>query len=258
MQCKLCPSLRIDLQYSEFQVEGLLDFLESNGSQIREILFTHGQKFDKVLAAFSRVACPKLKTFRMLNLILMNKSMRGVEESCGFPLLEELSLATTLYSFTSDKDLLHILFGSTKLRVLDLRGCFRITPAGLAALPCSDLECLFWGQYFTSSVGSSSLSKTGLHLLTQKWRQTLQQLDIANQLFMEEYLECAVSFLSQAPDTLRSLNLSGTRISPAPLRALLGQTTLNYLNLSSRHTGIKKISSSFSSKLSSIQFCTSV
>uniref|UniRef100_A0A8C6S974 F-box/LRR-repeat protein 6 n=1 Tax=Neogobius melanostomus TaxID=47308 RepID=A0A8C6S974_9GOBI len=183
----------------------------------------------QVILQYTLVVLPYIQqTFRMLNLIPMNKTMRGVEES-----------STTSYSFTSDKDLLHILFGSTKLRVLDLRGCSRITPAGLAALPY--LECLFWGQYYTSSVGSSSLPKTGLHLLTQKWGQTLQQLDIANQLFTEEDLECAISFLSQAPDTLRSLNLSGTRISPSLYnvcvlyiyRALLGQTTLNYLNLSS-------------------------
>uniref|UniRef100_A0A8C6V4X7 F-box/LRR-repeat protein 6 n=1 Tax=Neogobius melanostomus TaxID=47308 RepID=A0A8C6V4X7_9GOBI len=153
----------------------------------------------------------------MLNLIPMNKTMRGVEESCGFPLLENL---------------LHILFGSTKLRVLDLRGCSRITPAGLAALPCSDLECLFWGQYFTSSVGSSSLPKTGLHLLTQKWGQTLQQLDIANQLFTEEDLECAISFLSQAQthcalstsagttwtNDTKLLNLSSCRYLPRGLK----------------------------------------
>lgn len=266
---------KIDLQYSEFQVEGLLHFLESKGSQIREILFTHGQKIDRVLGALSRgccpnlelleinrkldtklcelhvcfqglqVACPKLKTLRMLNLILMNKNMRGVEESCGFPMLEELSLATTSFSFTSDKDLLHILFGSPKLRVLDLRGCSRITPAGLAALPCSDLECLFWGLYFGNSVMSSLQPKTGLHLLTQKWGQTLQQLDIANQLFTEDGLECALSFLSQAPETLRSLNLSGTRVTPLPLKALLGQTTsVNYLNLSSCRylpRGLKRI-----------------
>lgn len=255
---------RIDLQYSEFQVECLLDFLESNGDQIREILFTHGQKIDRVLAALSRgccpnvelleinrkldtklcelnvciqglqVACPKLKTFRMLNLIPMIKTVRGVEESCGFPMLEELSLATTSYSFTSNKDLFHILFGSTKLRVLDLRGCSRITPAGLAALPCSDLECLFWGQYFSISGGSSSLPKTGLHLLTQKWGHALRQLDIANQLFTEEDLECALSFLTQAPDTIRSLNLGGTRITPAPLKALLEQaSSCQYLNLAS-------------------------
>lgn len=254
---------RLDLQNSEFQIEGLLDFLDANGSQIREMLLTHGQKIGLVLAALSRgccpnielleinrsldtklcelplsiqglqVACPKLKTFRLLNLMPMNKTARAVE-SCGFPMLEELSLATTTHSFTSDKDLFHILFGSTKLRVLDLRGCSRITPAGLAALPCPDLECLFWGQYFSSNVGSLSLPKTGLHMLTEKWGHTLQQLDIANQIFTEQDLECAMSFLGQSPDTLRSLNLSGTRITPAPLKAVLGKTnSVNYLNVTS-------------------------
>lgn len=54
----------------------------------------------------------------------------------GFPLLEELCIATTSYSYMTDNDLLDILFSSTKLRVLDLRGCSRITPSGLANLPC--------------------------------------------------------------------------------------------------------------------------
>lgn len=81
------------------------------------------------------------------------------------------------------------------------------------------LECLFWGQYFSSHVGSSS-TKKGLHMVTQKWNHTLQQLDVANQLFSEDDLETAVFHLAQAndADTLRSLNLSGTRITPPALR----------------------------------------
>uniref|UniRef100_A0A3B3ZJY1 F-box and leucine-rich repeat protein 6 n=1 Tax=Periophthalmus magnuspinnatus TaxID=409849 RepID=A0A3B3ZJY1_9GOBI len=171
-----------------------------------------------------QTACPKLKC--------MPPGCLHEVLSCGFPMLEELSLATTSYSFTSDKDLLNILFGSTKLRVLDLRGCTRVTPAGLAALPCSSIN----------GVGSSSQPKTGLHLLTQKWGSTLQQLDIANQLFTEDDLECAISFLSQTPETLRSLNLSGTRITPAPLKYVT--SSLNYLNLSSCRClprGLKRI-----------------
>lgn len=92
-------------------------------------------------------------------------------------------------------------------------------------LPCgfllvlAELECLFWGLYYSSHIGSSS-PKKGLHMVTQKWNQTLQQLDIANQLFREEDLEVAMSYLAQAKevDTLRSLNLSGTRITPPALR----------------------------------------
>lgn len=57
-------------------------------------------------------------------------------------------------------------------------------------------------------------------MVTQKWSQTLQQLDIANQMFTEEDLEIAMSYLAGAAeaDTLQSLNLSGTRITPAALR----------------------------------------
>ncbi|KAM9838943.1 F-box/LRR-repeat protein 6 [Aulostomus maculatus] len=267
----------LNLQYTEFQVDGLLGYLENHGVQIRHILFTHGLKNDRLLTAITRgccpdlellevntkldskdcelpvciqalqVACPKLKTFRMLNVRPLHKTMRnGAESTPGFPLLEELCIATTSYSYMSDKDLWDILFGSTRLRVLDLRGCSRITPSGLAALPCLELECLFWGQYFSSHVGSSS-TKKGLHLVTQKWSQTLQQLDIANQLFSEEDLETAMSHLAQATDaeTLRSLNLSGTRITPPALRPIIGlMTALNYLNLSSCRylpRGLKRI-----------------
>lgn len=266
----------LNLQYSEFQVEGLLEYLENHGSQIRQILFTHGLKNDRLLAAITRgccpdlemlevntkldskdcelpvciqalqVACPKLKTFRMLNVRPLHKTMRiGVDSTSGFPLLEELCIATTSFSYLTDRDLRDILFDSPKLRVLDLRGCSRITASGLAALPCLELECLFWGQYFSSHIGLSSLKK-GLHTLTQKWSRTLQQLDIAYQLFTEEDLELAMSYLCQAEaDTLRSLNLSGTRITPRALRPVIGQmTALDYLNLSSCRylpRGVKRI-----------------
>lgn len=267
----------INLQYSEFQAEGILEYLENHGKQIKQFLFTHGLKNDRLLSAITRgccpnlvfleintmldskdcelpvyiqalqMACPKLKTFRMLNVRPLHKTMRTAADSTlGFPLLEELCIATTSFSYMTDKDLWDILFGSTKLRVLDLRGCSRITPSGLAALPCQELECLFWGQYFSSSVALST-PKAGLHMVTQKWCQTLQEFDIANQLFTAEDLEKAMYHLAQAAeaDTLRSLNLSGTRITPPALRSVVGKSTaLRYLNLSSCRylpRGVKRI-----------------
>ncbi|XP_077362929.1 F-box/LRR-repeat protein 6 [Festucalex cinctus] len=266
----------LNLQHTEFQVEGLLTYLESHGAQIRQIWFTHGLKYDRLFAAISRGccpdlellevnkkldtkdgeltfcvqalqrACPKLKTFRMLNVHPLQKSMRnGAELSPGFPLLEELCIATASYSYMTDKYLGDILFGSPRLRVLDLRGCSRVTSAGLVALPCLELECLFWGQYFSSHVGISQ--KEGLHAVMQKWSHTLRQLDVANQLFSEEDLEVAMCHLARAndADTLRSLNLSGTRITPAALRPVIGQmTALDYLNLSACRylpRGLKRI-----------------
>uniref|UniRef100_A0AAV2K676 Uncharacterized protein n=1 Tax=Knipowitschia caucasica TaxID=637954 RepID=A0AAV2K676_KNICA len=234
-----CRSLqRLDLQYSEKGCCPNLELLEINrklDSNLREL---------NVCVQGLQMACPKLKTFRIMNVIPINRTMRGVE-SCGFPRLEELSLATTSCCYISDADLLHFLLGSTKLRVLDLRGCNRVTPAGLAALPCPDLQCLFWGQYYNSSALTSLQPKAGLQLVTQKWGATLQQVDLANQLFTEDDLDSALSFLSQTPHTLHSLNLTGTRVTAPPLKSLLRRaSSLNYLNLTSCRylpRGLKRI-----------------
>lgn len=57
-------------------------------------------------------------------------------------------------------------------------------------------------------------------MVAQKWSKTLRELDIANHLFTEVDLELAMTHLVQVgeADRLRSLNLSGTRITPATLR----------------------------------------
>lgn len=66
-------------------------------------------------------------------------------DSPGFPDLEELSVASLadesrLYS----DDFLHrILKTSTKLKLLDIRGCVRITHDSLIRLPTWDLKHLF-------------------------------------------------------------------------------------------------------------------
>uniref|UniRef100_A0A147AWY0 F-box and leucine rich repeat protein 6 n=1 Tax=Fundulus heteroclitus TaxID=8078 RepID=A0A147AWY0_FUNHE len=268
---------RINLQHSEFQVEGLVEYLEEHGKQIREMLFTRSNRSDKVLAAITRgccpdlelldvnkkldskdtelsvcfqslqKACPKLKVFRMLNIQINHKPMQKRDESeAGFPLLDEFCIANTEYSYMTDQVLQDILFGSTQLRVLDLRGSTRITTCGLAQLPCPKLECLFWGQYFTKNLGFTSVKKN-LHLLMEKWGQTLQQLDITNQPFTGTDLEVALSFLLQVAhtETLLSLNLSGTRVTLQPLRAVVERmTSLNYLNISSCRNlprGVRKI-----------------
>lgn len=114
--------------------------------------------------------------------------------------------------------------------------CLRLVPLSLTtpSFHCDlpELECLFWGQYFSSSVGSSA-PKAGIHMVTQKWSPTLQELDIANQLFTTEDLGLAMSHLAQGAGHLRSLNLSGTRITPAVLRcfpqAFLVRTNIQFL-----------------------------
>ncbi|KAG7278796.1 hypothetical protein CRUP_019102, partial [Coryphaenoides rupestris] len=220
----------INVQYSDYQVEGLAHLLETNGGTMRQILFTHGSRSERLLAALS--------TFRMLNVTPVPKAARkgpGADAAQGFPLLEELCMATAA-SFMSNRDLWDLLFGSPQLRVLDLRGCSNVTPQLLEGLPCAELECLFWSHYSGNVQVRLSSTRRDLLKLTEKWSGSLRELDIANQQFTEEDLEEAMGHLAGAPgaEGLRSLNLVGTRITPAALRLIIGQsTTLRYLNLSS-------------------------
>ena len=88
----------------------------------------------------------------------------------------------------------------------------------LPPLPPPDLECLFWGLYFNST--SVASSKNGLHLLTEKWSRTLCELDITNHAFSEEDLEIAMGHLAlgEGAEALRSLNLTGTKLTSQALR----------------------------------------
>lgn len=66
-------------------------------------------------------------------------------ESPGFPMLEELSVAcpSTDYKLVDDEALGRILKASNSLRLLDVRGCIRITDSGLIKVPAWDLQHLF-------------------------------------------------------------------------------------------------------------------
>lgn len=67
----------------------------------------------------------------------------------GFPMLEELSLAgleedqTTTSRSVDDDCIQRLLKCSTKLRLLDVRGCSKLTDSGLVRVPAWDLEHLF-------------------------------------------------------------------------------------------------------------------
>lgn len=81
-----------------------------------------------------------------------------------------------------------------------------------------DLECLYWGLYFNTNVMVAS--NKGIHFLTQKWSNTLRELDLTNQPFTEEDMEIAMGNLAHGPgvDAFRSLNVSGTKITSSALR----------------------------------------
>ncbi|XP_073185966.1 F-box/LRR-repeat protein 6 isoform X2 [Lepidochelys kempii] len=234
-----CPRLEsLNLQNSQVDSSAVVSFLEAAGSRIRQLWLTYSSRMNAIVTTLS--------VLRLLNVIwTLKQSPRSAPTSLGFPQLEELCLATTSYSFVSDSVLQKILQASTKLRVLDLRGCFRVTPKGLQELPCPDLEQLYLGLYCSDN--HLLLPSEGSHLLTWKWHHSLQELDLAGQSFSERDLELAMAAFGQGSGraALRSLNMTGTKVTVSTVSALIiCCPALSYLNLSSCRylpRGMKKV-----------------
>ncbi|KAM6458431.1 F-box/LRR-repeat protein 6 isoform 3-T3 [Liasis olivaceus] len=236
-----CPRLvSLNLQGSQVDSWAVTSFLEVAGARMRQLSLTYSSRIGAIIAL--------LAVLRLLNVTYYPKPLpSSAAQSLGFPQLEELCLATTAFSFVDNNVLWRILCASSRLRVLDLRGCVRVTPKGLERLPCPDLEQLYLGLHY----GASHLSRPleGSPLLTWKWRHSLRELDLAGQSFSEQDLERAMAAFTQgggqrgAP-VLRSLTLTGTKIALSTVSTLIASCpALSYLNLSScRHLprGTKK------------------
>lgn len=84
-------------------------------------------------------------------------------DSPGFPDLEELSIASLADEsrLINDEFIQRILKTSTKLQLLDVRGCARLTHDSLIRLPTWDLKHLFLS-------GCSVTRDTGYVVLTEK------------------------------------------------------------------------------------------
>ncbi|KAG2465160.1 FBXL6 protein, partial [Polypterus senegalus] len=214
-----------------------LQLLEINNTLQRD--YSDYRQFQLGIEAL-QLGCPKLQVLRLLNLLWLPKSSRASAFcTAGFPHLEELCLATSFFSFVEDQILHRILHESHSLRVLDLRGCYRITPTGLAKLPCKNVECLYLGLYCSGSSSNQLLPKEGSYLFTEKWHHCLAELDLSGHVFSENDLETAIAKLAinEGRSPLRSLNLGGTKISLNSVRQVITQCPqLSFLNLAScRH-----------------------
>ncbi|XP_072711145.1 F-box/LRR-repeat protein 6 [Ciconia boyciana] len=149
----------------------------------------------------------------------------------GFPGLRELSLAGPGGPGLGDQALRRLLAASARLRLLDLRGCARVTPGARLGLPCADLEQLYLGL----PCGTEQLPRLteGSARLAWKWRRSLRELDLAGRSFGEHDLARAMAAFGPG-SPLRSLNLAGTKITAEALGALLPACPqLAYLDLSS-------------------------
>ncbi|KAM6148242.1 F-box/LRR-repeat protein 6 isoform 1-T1 [Rhynchocyon petersi] len=263
MLSKACPQLHsLDLQHSTVESAAVVSFLEEVGSRMHRLWLTYSSQTTAILGTLLgscpqlrvlevgtgiscsttplqlpvealQKGCPQLQVLRLLNLAWLPKPAgRGTALGPGFPGLQELCLASSTYNFVSNEVLGRLLHGSPGLRLLDLRGCARITPAGLYHLPCQELEQLYLGLYGLSD--RLTLAKEGSALLTQKWYRTLRELDLSGQGFSEKDLEQALAAFRGSHLVLCSLNLRGTRVTAGTISSVISSCPgLAYLNLES-------------------------
>ncbi|GFG38847.1 hypothetical protein Cfor_02154, partial [Coptotermes formosanus] len=182
--------------------------------------------------------CQKLRVLRITNsqIALSAATLKEQVASPGFPALEELSVAgNAVDGFCStpvmdDNSVERILKSSHKLKLLDVRGCSRVSDSSLVRVPAWDLEHLFLsGCYVTRLTGA------GLELIAQKWSHSLIEVDLAWSTATQA-VDLAVTALAEqgAVSPLRVLNLCGSSVSLSPVKAILLRCPLLIsLNLSS-------------------------
>ncbi|XP_077127702.1 F-box/LRR-repeat protein 6 isoform X5 [Ranitomeya variabilis] len=227
-------SLRCLFLSVSYQTNNILSLLTSGSCpELRVLEVNQGVTMVQVWAEGLQGSCPKLEVLRLLN-CTFHLNFRSSQEGPGFCHLQELCLATSTYSNITDADVKRLLRDCTSVRVLDLRGCNRVSPEGIADLPCKDLESLYLGMYCFSS--SLVLYHTGFSTITRRWRHSLQELDLTGLSFSVSELRESLGILTEngTNDTLKSLVLSGTKVSGATVRDVLsGCRALTHLDLSS-------------------------
>ncbi|XP_073412625.1 F-box/LRR-repeat protein 6 isoform X2 [Dendrobates tinctorius] len=255
-----CPHLTsLKLEDSEVDSKAISRFLEVRGSSLRCLFLSSSCQSNKILSLLTsgscpelrmlevnrevaevqfcaedlQGSCPKLEVLRLLNFSFRLKS-RSSQEGPGFCHLQELCLATSIFSTITDTDVKRLLRDCTSLRVLDLRGCYRVSTEGISDLPCTDLENLYLGVYYFLS--GRVQYHTGCSAITRRWRHSLQELDLTGMSFSVSELREALGILAGngTNDTLKSLVLSGTKVSGSIVRDVVsGCRALTHLDLSS-------------------------
>ncbi|XP_066159229.1 F-box/LRR-repeat protein 6 [Euwallacea fornicatus] len=196
-----------------------------------------------------QIGCPKIKVLRITNSQVWLAPVTLTEQvaSPGFPNLEELSLAgleedqTTTSRSMDNEGIERLLKTSTKLRLLDVRGCSKLTDSGLVRVPAWDLEHLFLSACYITR-----LQNSGLELIIQKWSHSLLEVDLAWSTATSS-LDAAVMALAEKEQEskLRILNLCGSSVSLEPIKAVLSKCPcLHSINLQSCRAlprGIKRL-----------------
>ncbi|CAH1119054.1 unnamed protein product [Phaedon cochleariae] len=196
-----------------------------------------------------QIGCPKLRVLRITNsqIWLAPASLTEQVASPGFPMLEELSLAgleddqTTTSRLVDDDCIERLLKSSTKLRLLDVRGCSKLTDSGLVRVPAWDLEHLFLSACYITR-----LQNAGLELIVQKWSHSLLEVDLAWSTATAPLDAAVFALAEKGPESkLRIINLCGSSVSLEPVKDILKKcSNLRSINLQSCRAlprGIKRL-----------------
>ncbi|KAK2703974.1 uncharacterized protein LOC136041352 [Artemia franciscana] len=177
--------------------------------------------------------CKKLRVLRLTNIQmrLASSSSKDQALSQGFPELEELSVAVSSKhdSGIDDLALERIVKASSKLRLLDVRGCVSISYSSLVRITAWDLE-----QLFLSGCKATRFGGDGLELVIRKWGHSLEVLDLSWST-APEALDIALATLAEQENSpIKSLDLSGSAVGYAAVKTVLEKCIrLGNLNLSS-------------------------
>ncbi|XP_013416120.1 F-box/LRR-repeat protein 6 [Lingula anatina] len=199
-----------------------------------------------------QMCCPNLRNVSLANspLCASYATKKAQADSQGFPQLNALSVAvhtaSQLHSIglgIDDRFISRMLKTSDGLKLLDARGCFRLTAQCLHELPATDVS-----QLFLSQVSAKKFEE--LHLLMDKWQHSIVELDISWNGFPCKVLDNALECLGKSPSTskLETLDLSGTSVALATVQLVLrGCPKLVSINLTSCRglpRGMKRLYSS--------------
>ncbi|BFG04550.1 F-box/LRR-repeat protein 6 [Drosophila madeirensis] len=189
--------------------------------------------------------CQKLKVLRVTNshITPSTAGMQEIMDSPGFPNLEELSVAATTDEsrIICDDHLQRLLKSSSKLKLLDVRNCTRLTHESLIRLPAWDIKHLYLsGCSVTRDVGS------GLELIASKWAHSLIELDLAwanVQQPIDNALRALAEKGSECP--LAHLNLCGSSVSDEAVKEILkncaNMSSINLASCRGLPRGVKRL-----------------
>ena len=138
-----------------------------------------------------------------------------------------------------------LLKTSQQLRLLDVRGCQRLSDSSLVRVPAWNLQHLF-----LSGCDATRSSADRLELVVRKWRHSLIELDLSGAV-NQRALDSALLALAERPDPgqpptpLRKLDLCGAAGTFGPVCGLVTACTeLREINLTSCRAlprGVKRL-----------------